>query len=75
MTVEVVLSFLLAFISMSGLWVVSKNPSKGWLVCVISEVLWVSWAIYFKQWGLGILCLCYGIVYLHNLIKSKENNV
>ena len=67
-----VLSFFLAAGSIGGLWIISKNAPLGWLWTLIMEFLWVFYSFLTKQWGLLVLCLCYGIVYSYNLYKSRK---
>jgi len=63
-------SFALAAGSMTGLWIAGKRPLQGWLVLLIMEVLWCWYSVATKQYGLGILCLAYGIIYLANTIRE-----
>jgi hypothetical protein len=66
-------SFALAFGSMFGLWLTSRNPKAGWAWCIFMEFLWIFWAYWLEQWGFLLLCACYGGVYLYNLSKvTKE---
>ena len=65
-------SFALAFASMFGLWLVSKNAKFGWAWCAGMEVLWVAWAYWLQQWGFLLLCVCYGGVYVYNFSKVTK---
>jgi len=63
-------SFLLAFGSMAGLWIVARNQRIGWAWCLAMEIPWTIYAFMVKQQGLAVLCIFYAIVYLSNLVKA-----
>jgi hypothetical protein len=68
-------SFALAAGSMTGLWIAGKRPMQGWIVLLGMEVLWCWYSVATKQYGLGVLCLAYGIIYCANTIREwKRNN-
>ena len=68
-------SFVLAFGSILGLWLVSRNTKIGWAWCIFMEVLWIAWSVWVAQWGFLVLCVCYLAVYLNNLrISVKEES-
>jgi len=65
-------SFLLAALSMAGLWIAGKRPKLGWLWCMLMEIPWTIWAIALKQYGFALLCVFYFIVYWRNTANATN---
>jgi len=65
-------SFVLAAGSMTGLWIVSKRPLQGWIVLLAMEIPWCWYALATSQYGLGVLCVPYGIIYFTNTVRELK---
>ena len=50
-------------------WLIGNKRRLGWLIGLISEVLWVGLAIWLTQWGLLISCVFFLFVYWRNWVK------
>ena len=67
------IQFALAAGSITGLWIVSKNPIAGWRWCAIMEIPWTVWAVSVDAWGFMVLCWLYGGIYTRNLWKARNH--
>lgn len=65
-------SFVLAAGSLAGLWVVGRCPRAGWLWLLVMEFGWVGYSLWSKQFGLGVLCVAYGVMYSVNLVRARR---
>lgn len=63
-------SFALAAGSLSGLWVVGRRPLVGWVWLAVMEVAWVVYSIITDQFGLGLLCAAYLVMYSINSFRE-----
>lgn len=63
-------SFLLAFGSMFGMWLVPKRPRLGWAWSLGMEVPWTIWGIWLEQWGFVMLSAMFAGVYAKNLRQA-----
>jgi hypothetical protein len=62
-------SLTLTLIGCAGFLVSGQLRSPiGWAINLASQVLWLLYAIKFKQYGFILGCLFYGAVYLANLV-------
>jgi len=66
------LSYLLAAISLTGLFIVPRKPRLAWFVLMITEVGWIVWCTYIKQGALALLAVFYFALYLSNLYRSTN---
>lgn len=48
------------------LWATGNKKRWGWAVGVFSEGVWAGYAWTLRSWGLGALCVLYGILYARN---------
>lgn len=60
-------SFLLAFGSMFGMWLVPKRPKWGWGWSLGMEVPWTIWGVWLGQWGFVMLSFMFAGIYAKNL--------
>lgn len=54
-----------------GMWLLAQKRSVGWIVGLVNQVLWVTFAITFKAWGLLPLTLALIFIYTKGLIKWR----
>ena len=62
-------SWLLMTVGITGVYLTGKRLWWGWLVGVLSEILWITYAIITKQYGFIVAGLVYGIVFAMNARK------
>lgn len=54
-----------------GMWLLAQKRSIGWTVGLINQILWVTFAITFKAWGLLPLTIALIFIYTKGLIKWR----
>lgn len=52
-----------------GMWLLAQKKSAGWIVGLVNQVLWVTFAIVYAAWGLLPLTVALIFVYTKGLIK------
>ena len=55
-------SMLLAGVGVAACWLTGQKDSRGWLVAVAVQFLWIAYAIATRQWGFILSALAYGFV-------------
>ena len=68
-------SYLLAFIGVSGIFLVGRKTIWGWLILCVSECLWIVYALETKQYGFIVSALAYGVVYVKSYIGWRRDEV
>ena len=69
------LPLLLSILTIIGMWLIGNKNYWGWIVGLVNQTLWITFAIVFKAWGLLPLTLVLIVVYTRNLTKwTKTNN-
>lgn len=68
-----ILPLTLSAFTVLGMWLIGNKNRLGWVVGLINQILWISFAIIFKAWGLLPLTLVLIIVYTRNLLKWSES--
>lgn len=63
-------SYLLSAIGLFGMWV-SGTRAWGWLIGVLVQPLWVSYALVTHQYGFIISSVAYGTVQYRNWRKVR----
>lgn len=63
--VPLILSTITIF---SLVWVGNKRPS-GWLLCALSQIIWLGWIVSTKNWGFLPMNLALTLVYVRNYRK------
>lgn len=56
-----------------GMWLVGQKRSVGWIVGLVNQVLWVTFAIAFEAWGLLPLTVALIIIYTRALVKWRAD--
>lgn len=57
-------SWLLTVVGVFGIFLIGQKRIVGWVVLVVSELLWIWYAIDTAQYGFVAGALIYGAVYL-----------
>lgn len=58
-----------------GMWLLAQKKSVGWIVGLVNQILWVTFAITFKAWGLLPLTVALIFVYTQGLLKWRAEEV
>ena len=66
-------SWVLAFIGVSGIFLVGRKTIWGWLVLFLNEVLWIFYALTTKQYGFIFAAVAYGIVYVKSFMHWRKD--
>ena len=66
-------SWVLAFIGVSGIFLVGRKTIWGWLVLLTNEFLWIVYALTTKQYGFIFAAVAYGVVYVKSFIHWKRD--
>jgi nicotinamide riboside transporter PnuC len=67
-------SWLLMFVGVTGLYFSGKQKWWGWLIGLLSEILWMIYAIVTEQYGFIIFALVYAIVFTKNAYSWYNNS-
>jgi hypothetical protein len=67
-------SWILGILGVTGLWLAGKQVWWGWLITLINEILWITYAIATEQYGFIFMAICYAMVYLRNAIVNRRLN-
>lgn len=67
-------SWLLTSLGLLAMWLVPKRPALGWSVGLLSEAVWMAYAVVTHQTGFIIGAVAYGCVYGRNLRKALREN-
>jgi hypothetical protein len=59
-------SWLLMVVGVTGLYFSGKKYWWGWLIGLLSEVLWVVYAVTTKQYGFIVFAAVYAAVFIKN---------
>jgi hypothetical protein len=63
-------SWLLTAVGITGLFVVSRGRTWGWLINIAGQVLWLAYAIVTGQHGFIVASLLYGGVFVLNYRRA-----
>lgn len=61
----------LSIVGITGMWISGNGSKWGWFIGLCAQVLWITFAIVTRQYGLILGSLCYGAVNLRNLLKWR----
>lgn len=68
------LPLVLSILTIIGMWLIGNKNRWDWIVGLVNQLLWISFAIIFKAWGLLPLSVVLIFVYTRNLYKWKDTN-
>jgi hypothetical protein len=61
------LPFTLSLLTMFAMWLLGNKNKLGWVVGLVNQAFWITFAIVFKAWGLLPLSLVLVFIYSRNL--------
>ena len=62
-------SYILTAVGVSGVFMAGRKDWRGWAIGILSEILWICYAIVTKQYGFIFGALAYGAVFTKNLVE------
>ncbi len=62
-------SYVLTAVGVSGVFMAGRKDWRGWAIGILSEILWICYAIVTKQYGFIFGALAYGAVFTKNLVE------
>lgn len=66
-------SWLLSAFGITGIWLAGSKRSVGWLIGIMTQFLWITYAVVSHQYGFILASLCYGGVYLRNYLAWRKS--
>lgn len=66
-------SWVLAFIGVTGIFLVGRKIIWGWIVLCVNEALWIVYALTTDQYGFIFAAIAYGIVYVKSLLHWQKD--
>jgi hypothetical protein len=69
------LSWVLAVLSLIGMWNVGKYRLWAWIYLCVLEILWTFYGIMTKQYGFILLTVGYITIYVINYKRWKQNGL
>lgn len=61
----------LSAVGITGMWISGNGSKWGWFIGLCAQVLWITFAIVTRQYGLILGSIFYGAVNLRNLLKWR----
>jgi nicotinamide riboside transporter PnuC len=68
-------SWLLMIVGVTGLYFSGKQKWWGWLIGLLSEILWMIYAVVTEQYGFIVFALVYAIVFIKNAYSWYNNSL
>lgn len=62
-------SYILSAVSLTSLWLMGNKNKLGIVVGLVGQILWLTYALMLKQYGLIIGVVAYTIIHIRNLLK------
>lgn len=67
-------SYVLSALSLISLWFMGNKSVWGIIVGLLTQILWIIYALMLKQYGLLIGVVAYTVIHVRNLLKwTKES--
>lgn len=57
-----------------AMWLIGQKRSIGWAVGLVNQVLWVSFAVSFRAWGLLPLSAALTVIYVRALLRWRAQD-
>lgn len=70
---RLVLPITISILTIVAMILLGNKSRWGWIVGLFNQVLWITFAIWFKAWGLLPLTFVLIFVYTRNLYKWNRN--
>ena len=61
-----IFTWVLAFISIFGTWIVGSGYKLGWLIAFGTQILWAFYFVGTDQWGLLFQSAVFAILFMRN---------
>lgn len=62
-------SYILSAVSLTSLWLMCNKNKLGIVVGLVGQILWFTYALMLKQYGLIIGVVAYTIIHVRNPLK------
>ena len=72
--VQMMWSYILAAIGVTGIFFVGRKTIWGWLVLLLNECLWIIYAVTTKQYGFIFAAIAYGVVYIKSYLLWRRED-
>lgn len=69
-----VLPFVLSGMTALGMHIIGKKDSRGWLIGLANQFLWVAFIIHTQSWGLLILTVILTKIYLTSYLSWRKED-
>lgn len=67
-------SYVLSALSLMSLWLMGNKSVWGIIVGLLTQILWIIYALMLEQYGLLIGVVAYTVIHVRNLLKwTKES--
>lgn len=67
-------SYVLSALSLISLWLMGNKSVWGIIVGLLTQILWIIYALLLEQYGLLIGVVAYTVIHVRNLLKwTKES--
>lgn len=60
-------SYILTPPGLIGMWLVGRKMTSGWIMSLVTQALWLVYAVITRQWGFVPAVAGYSFVYQKNL--------
>lgn len=67
-------SWLLSCVGGLGIYLAGKKDWRGWAIGILSEILWLTYAIITKQYGFIFGSILYSTILVNNLVIWLEEH-
>jgi hypothetical protein len=64
-------SWLVAAVSIAGLWIGGVNPRAGWVYGIAGQAVWVTYGLLTGQPGIVVLSVAFVGIYCRNLYRWR----
>ena len=64
----------LGIVGVTGIFLVGRKTIWGWLVLLLNECLWVTYALITDQYGFMAMAIAYGIVYIKSYFGWRRED-
>ena len=68
-------SWLLSAMGVAGIWLAGSRKRSGWAIGLVSEVVWIAYAVLTRQYGFILGALAYGFVQVRNWLAWSDDGV
>lgn len=73
MVVEQGIALVTGIITLVGIWQAGNGRARGWAIGLGNQVLWFTFIVAFRAWGLLPLGVSLTFVYTRNLLRWRRH--